>query len=105
MSDYTDYMEDMFFNHVFSVRMSLESNRSWMRDYVEKRSKYPDWVTRDGRSISVKDISDEHLENLLKFLPNGNVWHDVFMCEKKYRYLCDLEREVKENENVIETVF
>ena len=105
MSDYTDYMEEMFFNHAFSVSMTLENNRSWMRDYVEKRSKYPDWVTRDGRHISVSKIDDNHLENLLKFLPSENIWHDVFMCEKKYRYLCRLEEEEKKNSEVIDLVY
>ena len=105
MSDYTDYMEEMFFNHAFSIRMALESSRGWMDNYIEKRSKYPDWVTRDGRSISIKDISDGHLDNLLNFLPGENIWHEIFSCEKRYRYLCGLEREVEENERVMGIVY
>jgi len=105
MSDYTDYMEEMFFAHVMNVRERIYSNRKWKEDYLSKRKNYPDWVTRDGKHIAIANITDSHLENLLKFLPNDNPWHTVFECEKKYRHLCDLEKENKENEKVIDLVY
>lgn len=109
MSDYTDYMEEMFFAHIANVRETISSNKDWIRDYLEKRSNYPAWVTRDGVSIPVGEVTDSHLENLLIFLPEGTVWHKVFTCEKHYRDLCrltcDLEKEDKYNTEVMEMVY
>lgn len=109
MSEYTDYMQDMFFSRVINVRETISSNKDWIRDYLEKRDKYPNWVTRDGVSIAVSDVTDSHLENLLNFLPANTPWHKVFSCEKHYRQLCKqtqvLEEEDEYNTKVMDIVF
>ena len=69
------------------IRERIYENEKWINDYLSKRENYPKWTTRDGRQISVGDITDSHLENLLNFVPRGNVWHQVFTCEKLYRKL------------------
>ena len=109
MSDYTDYMEDCFFSRVSSICQDLYEYKKWIDDYVSKREKYPEWVTRDGKHILVKDVDDNHLENLLNFLPESTVWHRVFECEKQYRYLSkkvkELEREDAYNQQVINLIY
>ena len=109
MSDYTDYMEEMFFNHTFNVRETISSNQRWIDDYLDKRSKYPEWVTRDGTHIKVGDITDNHLENLLNYLPKDTVWHNVFSCEKLYRKLSkqivELRKEDNYNTEIINKIY
>lgn len=97
MSEYTDYMEEMFFNRVSEVREVIYENRKWKDDYLSKRSSFPDWVNRDGKHIPVSKVTDSHLENLLRFLSEEDVWHTVFACEKRYRELCRLEEEDRVN--------
>lgn len=109
MSYYTDYMEEMFFNHVSSVREDLYDFKKWMSDYLDKRSKYPEWVTREGKRIAVGDVDDNHLKNLLNFLPEGTAWHRVFLYEKTYRDLCSKVKELEAidsyNEEVMNLVY
>ena len=109
MSDYTDYMEEMFFAHVMNVREQLNDINIWINDYLIKREKYPDWVTRDGTHLPIGKIDDNHLDNLLNFVPEGTSWHKAFSYEKKYRRLCKLQSELKEedkdNDKVIDTVY
>ena len=87
MSDFTDYMEQMFFSEATNIRERIYESKRWINDYLYKRKSYPEWVTRDGVSIKVEDITDQHLNNLINFLPKRNIWYQVFICEKKYREL------------------
>lgn len=109
MSDYTDYMEEQFFGHVADVRMRIDSKETWIKDYTSKRESYPCWTTRDGQQIKVENVTDSHLENLLNFLPEKNVWHRIFECEKLYRKfkkeISELKKESKHLDDIINKVF
>lgn len=109
MSNYTDYMEEMFFNRVMEVRETINDYEKWIEDYLEKRKKYPEWVTRDGKHIPVGEVTDSHLENLLNFLPENTAWHKAFEYEKTYRRLKEklisLKKEDIENEKTIDLVY
>ena len=110
MSEYTDYMEWCFFNHAANVREEAFDTEKWINDYFSKRKDYPKWRTRDGQEIKVEDVTDSHLENLLRFLKDKDeTWYQVFTCEKRYRELVKklprLKKENKECEKIIDLVF
>ena len=109
MSDYTDYMEEMLFNHILNIKDQIYDSKRWIGDYLSKRKGYPNWITRDGRSIPVSEVTDSHLENLLNYIPENNVWHKVFSCEKYYRELMKklpkLEEEDNYNDEIINTIY
>lgn len=90
MSDYTDYQEQVFFSEVAETHLELDELTHWKEHYESKRDKYPPWITSSGQQIKVKDITNSHLENLLKFVkkkdPNNETkWYSVFKAEKFYR--------------------
>lgn len=114
MSDYTDYQEQIFFGEVAEARLELSELSRWKADYESKRDKYPSWITSSGQHIKVRNITNSHLENLLKFVkkrdPNNETkWYDIFKAEKFYRgintriakaqLLCD------KYSHIIDTVF
>lgn len=114
MSDFTDYQEQIFSSEIAEAHLELNELIRWKADYEFKRDKYPPWITSLGQHIKVRDITNSHLENLLKFIkkkdPNNKTrWYDIFKAEKFYRrintriaeaqLLCD------EYSRVIDTVF
>lgn len=109
MSDYTDYMEQQFFSEAVEIRETICDTENWINNYLTERENYPKWKTREGKEIAVKDITDEHLNNLLSFLPNKNVWHKALMCEKTYRNmkkkLVELKKASAECERVMNMCF
>ena len=79
---------DRFLGRVARLRDEITRNKEWMRDYESVRDGYPEWVTRDGERIKVKDITDEHLDRLVPFLERRDPqtsWIKVFKDEKTYR--------------------
>ena len=81
-----------FYNHMTSLSWELDNYTKWMASYESQRNKYPDWVTKDGQHIKVRDIMDSHLENLIPFVSkkdpdNETHWLDVLKAEKRYREL------------------
>lgn len=72
------------------MSMSLTELENWKAEYESKRDKYPDWVTRFGEHIKLRDINDDYLDNLIRFVSfkdpkNKTKWIDVFNAEKRYR--------------------
>ncbi len=57
-----------FFDHMAGLSWDIEDYSKWMHDYEANRYKYPAWVTKDGRSIPVHELTDEHLANLIPFV-------------------------------------
>ena len=92
-----------------NLRETINSSEEWIVKYLSQRKDYPEWVTRDGKHIKVEDITDSHLSNLLNFLPKGNVWYKVFMCEKKYRNIMkrlpEWKKENLRNEEIMQNCF
>lgn len=109
MSEYTDYMENMFYTRVVNVRHQIDSYEKFITEYTSKRDKYPSWITRDRQVIKIQDITDSHLNNLINYLKySESPWYDIFICEKKYRNILKelplLKKENMFNECVLEVL-
>jgi hypothetical protein len=54
-----------------------------------KLSSSDQWVTSDGRVLDVKDMSDSHIDNTIKFLARRikylELWKQRMIAEKNYR--------------------
>lgn len=106
MSDYTDFVETYCrtpFTDYAEAQLELTELEQWKRNYESKRDKYPEWVTKTGQKIKVRDLTDSHIENLLKFIPkkdpnNETKWLDVIKCEKQYR---NINNEIVSKKNEI----
>lgn len=86
----TDNILNDFYDRMASLSIGITHIEGWIRDYENKRKHYPDWVTREGVSIKLQDISDSHLENLIPFMKKKdptNGWLQAFEYEKRYRKL------------------
>lgn len=114
MSDFTDYQEEQFFNHVANIELELDEKITFKEKYEANRDKYPDWVTKDGTHIKVRDLTNSHLDNLLKFIPkkdpnNETKWINVIKCEIAYRSINQEIQALKEERDrldmIIDTVF
>ena len=82
-----------FYDHMVGLSWDIDDYSKWMREYEKLRDKYPAWVTRDGRKIKIRDITDEHLANLIPFVerkdPNNETrWAELLRQEQQYRRLC-----------------
>lgn len=100
-----------FFDHMAGLSWDIEDYSKWMRDYEANRYKYPAWVTKDGRSIPIHELTDEHLANLIPFVerkdPNNETrWAELLKQEQQYRRLSKkvarMKSELKEMRNVSE---
>ena len=101
--------EDKLFFTVFGLRDRISSTQKWMADYESKRANYPFWITRKGKYLKVENITNGHLRNLLRFVPENNTWHQVFECEILYRkyqkQLPYLKEQLSKYEEIIDKVF
>ena len=43
------------------------------------------WVTRDGRKIKLKDMTDQHIKNCMKMVGEDDPWYSHFAKELKRR--------------------
>lgn len=66
------------------LRASLE----WGRAFKEDMTPLPQIEFRP-----IKDLSDEHLEKLLTYVPEKEVYHKVFVQETEYRRENDISVE------------
>lgn len=109
MSDFTDYMETHALYRGIEIRDQIHNITRWMDRYESARNTYPMWITRDGKHIKVENLSQNHLNNLLSFVPADNGWHHIFECEAEYRKLKvqleQLKKELEEFESMIEQVY
>lgn len=97
-----DFEIDRFYGEIASMRFRLSEINSWISDYESKRYNYPPWKTKDGDSIKVYDITDEHLSHLIPFLEkkdpkNETKWVDLFKCEMTYRKIKEERKAIQEN--------
>jgi hypothetical protein len=46
------------------------------------------WMTNDGRCIPFKDLSDDHLENIIAWLKNDD-WKEAMLQEKRRRIIME----------------
>lgn len=56
----------------------------------KKLRKKVKWKTKDGRLIRIKDLDDNHLNNIIKFLKRENEFEDLIdlmIAEQNYRNL------------------
>lgn len=79
-----------FYDRMVSLSWGIENYSKWMREYEKYRDEYPAWVTRDGREIKIRDLSDKHLANLIPFVErtdpkNETRWAELLKQEQKYR--------------------
>ncbi len=86
MNEAIDHLTAMFAD----ISISLDDLESWKAEYESRRDKYPDWITRHGEHFKLRDINDEYLDNLIRFVSfkdpkNETKWIDVFNAEKRYR--------------------
>lgn len=89
-----------FFDYMASLSWDIEDYSKWMREYEANRYKYPAWVTKDGRSIPIHELTDEHLANLIPFVerkdPNNETrWVELLKQEQQYRRLSKKVPEMK----------
>lgn len=88
----TDLDIARFYDSMVSLRWNIEDSEKWVEDYESNRKNYPAWKMKDGQMISIYDIEDSHLDNLISFVQradpeNKTHWIDVFRAEKRYREL------------------
>lgn len=85
-----------FYDRIATLSWKLRDYRDWVSSYEKMRDNGPDWVTKDGRRMKLRNISEDHLENLISYVQrrdpdNTTHWYDVLKAEKKYR---ELKREI-----------
>lgn len=64
------------------------NNMSWIEVYESKRDLLGNWTTKDGQSIPIKDLTDNHLNNIIDYLKRNNRSKeiiDILEVEQKYR--------------------
>ena len=53
-------------------------------DYVyeiNNQCNYEVWRTKDGKSIPIKDMTTQHIQNCMNFLDEDDEWREVFQAE------------------------
>ena len=81
-----------FYDSMVILRWDMEDNKKWIEKYLSFRDEYPDWITKEGQHIKLKDLTDSHLNNLIPFVKrkdpdNKTNWIKILEQEKTYRGL------------------
>lgn len=101
--------EDRFFFGLFKLRDKISSIEEWMSDYRRQRESYPEWETRNGDKIKVENLTDRHLDNLIKFVKPNTGWDIALAQEHKYRQyrfeLQKLEKDLSEAESLADVIY
>ena len=108
MSEFTDFMTEQFFAH----HVQLQEECEWRAKWAVLRHNYPRWVTREGKEISIVQMTDTHLNNTIAFLERKNdssraiqTWLRILRSEKYYREHPLAEAELREENEIIDKVF
>ena len=105
-----DYETEQFFSEIASLRIDIQDFEEWCRKY--KGFKYPAWTMKNGKQISLSDMTDMHLKNTISMIEKKNPdngWIKILKQEKRYReirlILNDLNKRLDYLEKVSDNVF
>lgn len=104
-----DYDIERFYDSMVTLRLEMEDYKKWIQNYLSFRDKYPDWITKGGQHIMLKDLTDSHLNNLILFVKrkdpeNKTNWIKILEQEKTYRELKFKLNKAKEELGYMEEV-
>ena len=91
-----------FYQRKASLEWIIQDHTKWISEYLTIRETLPDWRTKEGNFIKIKDMTDLHLHNVISYLrtkdPNDtHHWINVFCQEQKYRQLrCEINTLIEE---------
>lgn len=105
-----DWETDKFFSQMASIRMDINDYENWCNTYESFH--YPEWTMKNGKTIPLKNMSDEHLENTINLIERKdktNSWLQILKQEKTYRKnkkkIIELKQELKSFEEIADEIY